>query len=56
MRSKVLIYKEMRPAVASYDGESPLRGSAQKGKFKYDNGQYEDQLGYRVSKEQMVAC
>lgn len=51
----MFIYKEMRPPVASFDGESPLRNKSSKTAFDFVNGMYEDKLGLRVSKEQLVA-
>jgi hypothetical protein len=52
----VLIYKELRPPVASVDGESPLRNRSSKKLFSLANGAYDDRLGFRISKEQLVAC
>jgi hypothetical protein len=54
MNHKVLIYKELRPPVAAEDGNSPVRRLS-KERFSLANGQYEDRLGFRVSREQLVA-
>ena len=39
-KHKVLVYKEMRPPVASLDGESPLRGKNARKVFDLANGMY----------------
>ena len=49
-----MVFKELRPPVASIDGESPLRGVAAKKVFQLANGMYEDRAGFRVTKEQLV--
>ena len=53
-RHRVLVFKEMRPPVASLDGESPLRGKNANKVFDLANGIYEDRAGFRITKEQLV--
>lgn len=54
MRAKVLVYKELRPPVASLDGESPLRGNNARKVFDLANGMYQDNAGFRITKEQII--
>lgn len=51
MPSKVLVYKELRPPVAAINGDSPLRRNISKSVIKVANGMYEDNAGFRISKE-----
>jgi hypothetical protein len=51
MRNKPLIYKELRPPVASIDGDSPIRGPMARKVFAMANGMYEDRAGFRITKE-----
>jgi hypothetical protein len=55
MPNKVLVYKELRPPVAAIDGESPLRNKLSRKVLEVANRTLEDNAGFRVSKEQLIA-
>jgi len=53
-KNNVMVYAEMRPPVAAYNGETPLRGKHVRKLIELADGEYADAAGFRMSKEQVV--
>ena len=53
-KNNVMVFSEMRPPVAGYHGETPLRGKHVNKLIDIANGEYADANGFRITKEQVV--
>ena len=53
-KNNVMIFQEMRPPVASHYGETPLRGKHVNKLIDLAQGEYADENGFRLTKEQVV--
>lgn len=50
-KNNVMVFQNMRPPVASINGETPLRGSKAGRMFELANGEFEDKSGFKITKE-----
>ena len=48
-----MVFSEMRPPVAADDGQTPLRGKHVGKLFDLAAGEYQDESGFRLTKEQI---
>ena len=52
-KKPVMVFSEMRPPVAADDGQTPLRGKHVGKLFDLAAGEYQDESGFRLTKEQI---
>lgn len=53
-KNNVMVFGEMRPPVASHNGETPLRGKHVNKLIDLANGEFADANGFRITKEQVI--
>ena len=51
---KMMVFTEMRPPVAAQEGNSPLRGKHVNKLFDLAASEYQDNSGFRLTKDQLL--
>lgn len=51
---KMMVFTEMRPPVAAQEGNSPLRGKNVNKLFDLAASEYQDNAGFRLTKDQLL--